>query len=51
MADGVEYDERDAVVRIPKGGRLADSRKTDGWSRGYTPSTATAIMRVTAGID
>lgn len=35
-----DYDERDAVVRIPKGGRLADSRKADGWSRGYTPKSA-----------
>jgi hypothetical protein len=40
VADDVEYDERDAVVRIPKGGRLADSRKSEGWSRGYTPKSA-----------
>lgn len=39
MADG-EYDEVDAVVRIPKGERLADSKKTDGWSRGFTPKTS-----------
>lgn len=37
MAD--EYDEVDAVVRIPKGERLADSRKTEGWSRGFTPKS------------
>jgi hypothetical protein len=40
MADDEEYDEVDAVVRIPKGGRLADSRKTDGWSRGFTPKSS-----------
>lgn len=37
MADHDEYDEVDAVVRIPRGERLADSRKTQGWSRGFTP--------------
>lgn len=35
-----EYDEVDALVRIPKGERLADSRKTEGWSRGFTPKSA-----------
>lgn len=39
MADKDEYDEVDAVVRIPKGERLADSRKTEGWSRGFTPKS------------
>ena len=39
MADNDEYDEVDAVVRIPKGERLADSRKTEGWSRGFTPKS------------
>lgn len=39
MADD-EYDEVDAVVRIPKGERLADSRKTEGWSRGFTPKSS-----------
>jgi hypothetical protein len=39
MADGEEYDEVEAVVRIPKGVRLADSRKTEGWSRGFTPKS------------
>lgn len=34
-----EYDEVDAIVRIPKGERLADSRKTEGWSRGFTPKS------------
>lgn len=38
MADE-EYYEVDAVVRIPKGERLADSRKTEGWSRGFTPKS------------
>jgi hypothetical protein len=37
--DNEEYDEVDAVVRIPKGERLADSRKTEGWSRGFTPKS------------
>lgn len=36
---GEDYDEVDAVVRIPKGGRLADSRKSEGWSRGFTPKS------------
>lgn len=40
MADDEEYDEVDAVVRKPKGERLADSRKTEGWSRGFTPKSA-----------
>jgi hypothetical protein len=39
MADDGEYDEVEAVVRIPKGERLADSRKTEGWSRGFTPKS------------
>lgn len=39
MAEDKEYDEVEAVVRIPKGGRLADSRKTEGWSRGFTPKS------------
>lgn len=39
MADD-EYDEYEAVVRIPKGERLADSRKTEGWSRGFTPKSS-----------
>lgn len=38
MADE-DYDEVDAVVRIPRGERLADSRKTEGWSRGFTPKS------------
>lgn len=38
MADE-EYYEVDAVVRIPNGERLADSRKTEGWSRGFTPKS------------
>ena len=39
MADDEEYDEVEAVVRIPQGRRLADSRKTEGWSRGFTPKS------------
>ncbi|WP_087508040.1 hypothetical protein [Cellulomonas iranensis] len=35
-----DYDEVEAVVRIPKDGRLADSRKTEGWSRGYTAKSS-----------
>ncbi|WP_432457379.1 hypothetical protein [Cellulomonas iranensis] len=35
-----DYDEVEAVVRIPKGGRLADSRKTEGWSRGFTAKSS-----------
>src|SRR3954467_7030508 len=40
VADNEEYVEVDAVVRMPKGERLADSRKTEGWSRGFTPNSA-----------
>jgi hypothetical protein len=40
VAEDEEYIEVDAVVRMPKGERLADSRKTDGWSRGFTPNSA-----------
>ncbi|MFE5854464.1 hypothetical protein ACFQ61_14775 [Streptomyces sp. NPDC056500] len=40
MAEDQEYDEVDAVVRIPKGEHLADSRKSKGWSRGFTPKTS-----------
>lgn len=39
MADD-EYIEVPAVVRMPKGERLADSRKTQGWSRGFTPKSS-----------
>lgn len=39
MGDGDEYIEVDAVVRMPRGERLADSRKTEGWSRGFTPKS------------
>ncbi|MBX9244310.1 hypothetical protein ICW40_05750 [Actinotalea ferrariae] len=39
MADD-EYIEVPAVVRMPKGERLADSRKTEGWSRGFTPKSS-----------
>jgi hypothetical protein len=34
-----DYIEVDAVVRMPKGERLADSKKTEGWSRGFTPNS------------
>lgn len=34
-----DYAEVDAVVRIPRGKRLADSKKTEGWSRGFTPKS------------
>lgn len=36
---GDGYVEVDAVVRMRKGERLADSKKTEGWSRGFTPRT------------
>jgi hypothetical protein len=39
VADDEDYTEVDAVVRMPKGGRLADSKKTEGWSRGFTPKS------------
>lgn len=39
MADEEDYIEVDAVVRMPKGERLADSKKTEGWSRGFTPNS------------
>ncbi|WP_165802586.1 hypothetical protein [Arthrobacter sp. Bz4] len=40
MLDDQDYVEVDAVIRMPKGRRLADSKKTDGWSRGFTPNSA-----------
>lgn len=40
MADDEDYDEVEAVVRIPKGGDLADSRRSEGWKRGFTPKSA-----------
>ena len=40
MVNDKEYDEIEAVVRVPKGERLADSRKTEGWSRGFTPKSS-----------
>lgn len=39
MAEDDEYIEVDAVVRMPKGERLADSKKSEGWSRGFTPKS------------
>lgn len=39
MAKEEEYVEVDAVIRMPKGERLADSKKTEGWSRGFTPKS------------
>jgi hypothetical protein len=39
VADDEDYIEVDAVVRMPKGERLADSKKTEGWSRGFTPKS------------
>lgn len=39
MADDEDYIEVDAVVRMPKGEQLADSKKTEGWSRGLTPKS------------
>lgn len=39
MARKKDYIEVDAVIRMPKGKRLADSKKTKGWSRGYTPKS------------
>jgi hypothetical protein len=39
VAKDEDYIEVDAVVRIPKGQRLADSKKTEGWSRGFTPKS------------
>ena len=40
MAADSEYDEVDAVVRVPKGKNLAGSKKTPGWSRGFTPKSS-----------
>jgi hypothetical protein len=40
VADDEDYIEVDAVVRMPKGERLADSKKTEGWNRGFTPNSA-----------
>lgn len=40
MTDDDEYEEFDAVVRKRKGEDLADSHKTEGWSRGFTKKTS-----------
>lgn len=34
-----DYIEVDAVIRMRKGERLANSKKTEGWSRGFTPKS------------
>lgn len=39
MYEDDNYVEVDAVIRMPKGERLADSKKTEGWSRGFTPKS------------
>lgn len=39
MAKDEDYVEVEAFVRMPKGERLADSKKTEGWSRGFTPNS------------
>ncbi|MEB2526719.1 hypothetical protein [Kocuria rosea] len=39
MFEDQEYIDVDAVIRMPKGERLADSKKTEGWSRGFTPKS------------
>lgn len=39
MYEDEKYVEVDAVIRMPKGERLADSKKTEGWSRGFTPNS------------
>lgn len=40
MSDSPEYEYHPATVRMPKGERLADSKETPGWSRGFTPKTS-----------
>jgi hypothetical protein len=40
VAKEEDYIEVDAVIRMPKGERLADSKKTEGWSRGFTPKSS-----------
>lgn len=39
MPEDPEYIDVDAVIRMRKGERLADSKKTEGWSRGFTPKS------------
>lgn len=34
-----DYDEVEAIVRIPRGGRLVDSKETEGWNLGFTPKS------------
>lgn len=34
------YEEVEAIIRLPRGKRLADSKKNDGWSVGFTPKTS-----------
>ncbi|MER5965005.1 hypothetical protein [Streptomyces sp. NPDC002057] len=40
MAEDPEYDLFNALIRIPKGESLADSRENEGWKRGFTPKTS-----------
>lgn len=39
VAEDDDYVEVEAVIRMPRGERLADSKKTEGWSRGFTPKS------------
>jgi hypothetical protein len=39
MAEDEDYIEVEAIIRMPRGERLADSKKTEGWSRGFTPKS------------
>lgn len=45
MPEDPEYIDVDAVIRMRKGERLADSKKTEGWSRGFTPKSTSLIWR------
>jgi hypothetical protein len=40
MVEDEDYIEVEAVIRMPRGERLADSKKTEGWSRGFTPKSS-----------
>lgn len=39
MTDDEDYDEFEAVVRVPKGERLVDSKESKGWNLGFTPKS------------
>ncbi|MCH8562027.1 hypothetical protein LTI14_02150 [Nesterenkonia sp. YGD6] len=40
MANEADYEDVEAIIRMRRDARLADSKKTEGWSRGFTPNSS-----------